>query len=82
MVARRMGCGFQKARLKERGGRGARSTSGSRRTRRTGRSMRTRGPRLAAFASNPAALGVYLRLGFIALETTEVNTLLEWREPR
>ncbi len=35
--------------------------------------------RLSVFASNPAALRLYLRLGFAAVESSEVNTLLEWR---
>lgn len=35
--------------------------------------------RLSVFASNPAALRFYLRLGFAAVESSEVNTLLEWR---
>ena len=37
--------------------------------------------RLTVFASNPAALLFYLRLGFKAVESTEINTTLEWHEP-
>jgi ribosomal protein S18 acetylase RimI-like enzyme len=37
--------------------------------------------RHTVFASNPAALLFYLRLGFKAVESTEINTTLEWREP-
>jgi ribosomal protein S18 acetylase RimI-like enzyme len=37
--------------------------------------------RLSVFASNSAALRFYLRLGFEAVDSSKINTTLEWREP-
>jgi ribosomal protein S18 acetylase RimI-like enzyme len=37
--------------------------------------------RLTIFAGNQAALLFYSRLGFKAVESTEINTTLEWHEP-